>query len=440
MDPITQQVVLATAGAAGAGEDYWIATLGGTNNDRGFGIAVDSSGNVYVTGMTASTGAGGDEFLIAKYDTSGAIQWQRTLGGISDEIGRGIAVDGSGNVYVNGQTLSTGLGSYEFLIAKYNTSGTIQWQRTIGGTDAEFGRAIAVDSSGNAYVAGFTRSAGAGVYDFLIVKYNTSGTIQWQRTLGGTDRDECTGIAVDSSGNVYVTGRCESAGAGSIDFLIAKYNTSGTIQWQRTLGGTNIDYSLAIAVDSSGNAYVAGYTDVSGVSSEYLIAKYSTSGTIQWQRTLGGGSSDIGYGIAVDSSGNVYVNGQTTSTGTGSYDFLIAKYNTSGTIQWQRTLGGTGDDRGRGITVDSSGNLYVTGHTASAGAGDDDFLIAKLPDDGSLTGTYGSFTYASSSLTDASSSRTDASSSLTDASSSLTDASSSLTDASSSLTSSTTTL
>ena len=418
----------------------WIATLGGTGDDRGRGIAVDSSGNVYVAGQSDSTSNGFYDILITKYNTSGTIQWQRTLGGTNGDIGYEIAVDSSGNVYVAGESNGTGAGGMEALIVKYNASGTIQWQRTLGGTDTEFGRGIAFDSSGNVYVAGSTRSTGAGTYDFLIAKYNTSGTIQWQRTLGGTDRDEGQGIAVDSSGNVYVTGRCQSAGAGSIDVLIAKYNTSGAIQWQRTLGGTDIDFSLAIAVDSSDNVYVTGYTDVAGLGQEFLIAKYNSSGTIQWQRTLGGTGSDIGYGIAVDSSGDVYAVGQTTSAGAGNYDILIAKYNASGTIQWQRTLGGTNREEGKGIAVDNSGNVYVTGLTESAGAGSYDLLIAKLPDDGSGTGTYGDLTYATSSLTDSASSLTSQGSSLTNSTSSLTSSTSSLTDSATSLTSATTTV
>ena len=301
---------------------------------------------------------------------------------------------------------------------------------------------MVVDGSGNVYVVGSTGSSGAGGNDLLIAKYNTSGSIQWQRTLGGTDTDGGYGIAVDGSGNLYVAGYTRSTGAGGADILIAKYNTSGSIQWQRTLGGTSEEFSNAIAVDGSGNVYVTGRTDSAGAGGyDLLIVKYNTSGSIQWQRTLGGTDTDAGDEIVVDGSGNVYVAGYTNSTGAGTNDALIVKYNSSGTIQWQRTLGGTNNDVGSGgIAVDSLGNVYVNGYTRSTGADSNVFLIAKLPGDGSLTGTYGSLTYASSSLTDSASSLTDASSSLTANTSYLTDASSSLTDAASNLTSSTTTL
>ena len=436
-------VVVNTDGTVSAVEQVgsaWIATLGGTSNDFGGGIAVDSSGNVYITGKTESEGAGGSDFLIAKYDSSGAIQWQRTFGGTSDDQGYGVTVDSSGNVYVVGFTYSAGSGLQDWLIAKYNASGTIQWQRVLGGTNYDVAQSVAVDSSGNVYVTGHTGTTGTDD-DVLIVKFNASGTIQWQRKLGGIGYEYGYGIALDSSGNVYIGGQTGSTGAGQNDFLIAKYNSGGSIQWQRTLGGTGNDSGQAVAVDSSGNVYITGYQESAGAGSyDFLIAKYNTSGTIQWQRTLGGTGVDFGRAIAVDSSGNVYVTGQSHSVGANAPDFIIAKYNTSGTIQWQRTLGGTGSESGFAITVDNLGSVYVTGQTASAGYGSNDFLTAKLPDDGSLTGTYGSFTYASSSLTDASSFVTDASSSLNDASSSLTDASSSLTDAASSLTSSTTSM
>jgi hypothetical protein len=416
---------------------YWIATLGGATTDYGTGIAVDTSGNVYVTGLTQSSGAGSDDVLIVKYNTSGTIQWQRTLGGAGNDLGQSIAVDTSGNVYVSGYNTSSGAGGGDVLIAKYDTSGTIQWQRTLGGASNDYGYGIAVDASGNVYITGYTASSGAGGQDVLIAKYDTSGTIQWQRTLGGASNDFGNGIAVDGSGNVYITGITGSSGAGGFDVLIAKYDTSGAIQWQRTLGGASTDYGYGIAVDGSGNVYVTGSTNSSGAgNNDVLIAKYDTSGAIQWQRTLGGASTDYGTGIAVDTSGNVYVTGLTQSSGAGSNDVLIAKYNTSGTIQWQRTLGGASSDIGNDIAVDGSGNVYVTGHTDSSGAGGQDVLIAKLPADGAFTGTYGAYTYATSGLSTATSGLSTATSGLSTATSGLSAATSGLSTATSALTSS----
>jgi hypothetical protein len=440
--------LLGTRGAASArgfgftaqlGSGYWIGTLGGSGTEIGQGIAVDSSGDVYVTGYTGSQGAGDVDVLITKYNTSGTIQWQRTLGRAGTDFGNAIAVDSSGNVYVTGYTDSQGAGSGDVLITKYNTSGTIQWQRTLGGSGTDYGQGIAVDSSGNVYVTGYTTSQGAGFVDVLITKYDTSGTIQWQRTLGGAGDDRGYGIAVDSSGNVYVTGYTTSQGVDNDEVLITKYNTSGTIQWQRILGSSGTDNGYGIAVDSSGNVYVTGFTNGQGAGvQDVLITKYNTSGTIQLQRTLGGSSNDRGQGIAVDSSGNVYVTGYTFSQGAGSTDVLITKCNTSGTIQWQRTLGGINGDYGKGIAVDSSGDVYVTGYTGS------DVLITKLPGDGSKTGTYTvggvSFTYAASTLTAATSTLTAATSTLTAATSTLTSATSTLTSATSTLTSSVTTI
>jgi len=169
-----------------------------------------------------------------------------------------------------------------------------------------------------------------------------------------------------------------------------------------------------------------------------LLAKYNSSGTIQWQRVLGGTGQNEGRGIAVDSLDNVYVTATTDEAGAGSDDFGIVKYNSSGTIQWQRVLGGTGAEAGWAVAIDSSDNLYVVGQTSSTGAGGVDSLLAKLPSDGSLTGTYVldgvNIVYAASSLTAATSTFTSSTSSLTAATSTLTSATSTLTDAGASLT------
>jgi len=236
-----------------------------------------------------------------------------------------------------------------------------------------------------------------------------------------------------------VFGYTDSAGAGSRDFLLAKYNSSGAIQWQRVLGGGTFDFGQSVAIDSADNVYVLGYTSSEGAGGyDFLLAKYDSSGSIQWQRVLGGASSDRGQSVAIDSADNVYVLGYTSSEGAGSFDFLFAKYNSSGTIQWQRVLGGANFESGESIAIDSGNNLYVFGRTSSTALGDTDFLLGALPNNGSLTGTYVlngvNITYAVSSLTAATASLTATTSSLTAGTASLTDAASSLTSSSVSLT------
>jgi uncharacterized delta-60 repeat protein len=428
---------LALAGAGAV--TYWLSTLGGSSQDYGNSVATDSSGNSYSLGETNSTGAGNRDFLLAKRDPAGTIQWQRVLGGSGNDFGYSVAIDSSNNVYVTGSTGSTGAGSNDLLVAKYNSSGTIQWQRVLGGSGTDAGRSVAIDSSDNVYVFGDTGSTGAGGVDFLLAKYNSSGTIQWQRVLGGSGSDAGRSVAIDSSDNVYVLGYENSTGAGGFDFLLAKYNSSGTIQWQRVLGGSGNDFGESVAIDSSDNVYVLGRSSSTGAGgTDLLLAKYNSSGTIQWQRVLGETGDDYGQSVAIDSSDNVYVLGY-TSSGAGGTDFLLAKYNSSGTIQFQRVLGGTGADQGYAVTIDSSNNVYVFGFTVSTGAGSVDYLLAKLPNDGSLTGTYVldgvNIIYAASSLTAATSTLTAATSSLTSATSTLTAATSTLADASASLTS-----
>ena len=409
--------------------DFWISVRGGQLIDYGYGVAVDSLDNIIVTGQTQSDGAGGDDLLIAKYNSTGALQWERLLGGTGGDFGKAIAVDSLDNIIVTGYTASDGAGGSDVLIAKYNSSGVLQWDRTLGGTGTDYGYAVTIDSSDNIIIVGYTNSDGAGSYDLLVAKYNSSGVIQWDRTLGGTTDEYGWGVTVDSLDNVIVTGFTDSDGAGSADILIAKYNSSGVLQWDRTLGGTGNDYGYGVAVDSLNNIIVTSSTTSDGAGSyDLLVAKYNSSGALQWDRTLGGTGGDYGYGVAIDSLDNIIVTGKTGSDGAGNDDILIAKYNSSGVLQWDRTLGGFSADVGQGVAVDSLDNIIIAGRTFSDGAGIADILLAKLPSDGTGTGVYGPWTYQDAVLTDAAAVLTDAEAVLTDAAAVLTDAEAVLTE------------
>jgi len=379
------------------------------NSGLGRSVSIDSTGNVYVAGTSND---GTNYILLAKYDSSGSLQWQRKIRQNASSSGR-VSVDGSGNVYVVG-IANNGTSNYAALL-KYDTSGSLQWQRKLShaSTSTFTPNGMAVDSSSNVYVIGTYDTSTYSV----VAKYNSSGTIQWQRRFNvGAVTQSGYGVSVDSSLNVYTVGN--NAG-----FSINKYNSSGAIQWQRVLDSSNGD-GRAVTVDSSDNIYVVGKGDSSA---KILLAKYNTSGVIQWQRTLIDATYSGSYGNAIttDSSGNIYITGILQDSASLVYT-IVAKYNSSGTIQWQRKIFTPGvSSNGFGIKADSSGNVYSVGQSND---GVSYFYIVKLAQDGTtlsgnafVTMIPGSATSATSTLSEGANSGTDAAGPAVDAAGTATD-------------------
>ncbi|MHA1384996.1 MAG: SBBP repeat-containing protein, partial [Candidatus Helarchaeota archaeon] len=279
----------------------WNVTWGGSSVDFGFGVAIDGSNNVYLCGETWSFGAGYDDAFLAKYDTSGTKLWNITWGGSSIDYGWGVAVEGSNNVYLCGCTWSFGAGNDDAFLAKYDASGTQLWNTTWGGSSDDYGRGVAVDGNNNIYLCGDSNSSGAGSYDAFLAKYDASGAQLWNATWGGSSDDHCYGVAVDGNNNIYLCGDTNSSGAGSYDAFLAKYDTSGTKLWNVTWGGSSTDSSCGIAIDGSNNIYLCGGTRSFGAgSSDAFLAKFNASGAQFWNATWGGSSPDSGQGVAVD--------------------------------------------------------------------------------------------------------------------------------------------
>jgi len=272
--------------------------------------------------------------------------------------------------------------------------------------------------------------------------------LQWQRHLQSADAsvtDEGRGAAVDSSGNVYISGYSPPAAfSGEYQIYLIKYDTSGTLQWQRKLHGVTLvkDFGYAVAVDSSSNVYVVGESDnadPNGIS-DGLIAKYNSSGTIQWQRRLGNtqGATRMNA-VAVDGSGDIYICG--TSSFFGPDAIQLAKYDSSGTVQWQRKIENATRMRGFSIAT-LLNNIYIGCYILnSSNVG---FFVAKLPNDGSLTGTYTvdgvSIVYGATTKTAATSTLTAGTATLGDAPGPGIDTATTATVSSTSLTSTVTTL
>jgi uncharacterized delta-60 repeat protein len=408
----------------------WHTFLGGNDSDAAYSIVVDNSGNIYVTGDSNSTWGSplhpyseNGDILVAKFNAIGILQWHTFLGGNDYDAGYSIAVDNSGNIYVTGESDSTwgsplnpyGNGDYDAFVAKLNTNGVLQWHTFLGGS-ITYGSAITVDESGNIYITGSSESTwgnplnafSGGQNDAFVAKLNASGLRQWHTFLGGNDSDQASSITVDNSGNIFITGGSFSSWgsplnpySGDYDAFIAKLNANGSREWHTFLGGIAVDWGTKVALDSSRNIFVTGESNSTWGSplnpnsgnSDAFVAKLNQNGVLQWHTFLGGPNNDYGYDITIDSIGNIFLMGSSTSTWgsplnpySGNSDALVVKLNSGGIYQWHTFLGGIADDDGFGITSDGSGNVYVTGRGGSTwgspsnpyGGGYSDAFVAKL--------------------------------------------------------------
>lgn len=363
-----------TLGAASDPFGYWITRIA---NSGASGISTDSVGNIYACGSLVTTDTVGmaDAFLV-KYNPLGEIQWNRFLGGTTTDSFNEIAIDSSDNIYVAGRTLVSD--TSRSLLAKYNTSGTLQWVRTLG-TDATFHNnswlAVDTDSSGNIYLAGETYNT---EQRGIIAKYDSSGTVIWQKSVDGGPY-QFKSLATTADGVSYVSGTNISGPSGGQDIAIFKYDSSGNVVWQKNLGTASGNENPAdIEIDSSGNLYLCGRTAVGGVTSPILI-KLDSEGAILWQNQLVVPLAAAPDYMAIDDLNNVYLAGWVISGG--NYDVHIAKYNLSGDLLWQRSLGGPGFELGEGIAIGPNESFYFLANMSS-------FIVGKMGSAGELIGTF----------------------------------------------------
>ena len=415
----------------------WAKSAGGTDNDYIYSVATDGSGNVYVTGYYKSsslifgtttltnTNAGKADMFIVKYDGSGNVLWAKNTGGTEDDYSYSVATDGSGNVYVTGYFYSSSItfgtttltntssGNADMYIVKYDGNGNVLWAKSAGGTYSDGGNKVTTDGSGNVYLTGFyfnssitfgsTTLTNTGSDDIFIVKYDSNGNILWAKSAGGTSDDISKSIAVDGSGNVYLTGYFNSStitfgsttltNKGAYDAFIVKYDNNGNVLWAKSAGGSAYDYSSDISTDNSGNVYITGYfsstfisfgtksfTNTGSTTYDMYIVKYDSSGNILWAKSAGEDGTEYSNSITTDGSGNVYVIGDfgsasltfgtTTLTNPNSSNYasviFIVKYDGSGNVLWAKSAGGTASDCGISIATDRGDNVLVAGFYSSS--------------------------------------------------------------------------
>lgn len=438
--------------------ESWARTWGGSSSDAIYNVAVDGSENVYIAGQfggtvdfdpgvgtTYCTASGGQDVFISKFDATGNFIWVKTWGGIGREVPNGLAIDGSGNVYVSGpyqytvdfdpssgfavHTSNAGSMNNVYL-SKFNSSGVFQWVRTWGPADGgSESYSLAIDSANNIYVEGdysgtstnynpwdslhpdwHTNHPGPlAAFDSFLSKFDSNGNFIWARTWGGEGYDDGPGVAVDNAGNVYVAGMYASKtidfnptggepnhpahdSGFIVDVFLSKFSSNGDFKWVRTWGGQNTeDAGGIVAIDGLGNVYAAGryasfscdfnpwdplHPDIHSCkgSVDAFISKFDSSGNFVWAKTWGGTGWDAVTGLAIDGANNTYAtgtfagtayfdpDGTTSITANGGQDIFYVKFDSSGNLQWVNTWGGSTDDWGYHVAVNQAGDIsYLVG-------------------------------------------------------------------------------
>ncbi len=438
------------------GTFLWARQGGGANDDESFfgKVAVDGNGNAFIAGAVGGTatfntttlsGMGNDDVFIGKYDPAGNLVWVQHAGGNNYDYSRGLAVDPAGTVYVGGtftataqfgQFSLTSVGAGDMFVGKIGfVPPAITLQPVGGSVLAGQNLTLAIVATGTGGVTYQWRFNGtnitgatnttytipnvttnaAGTYDVLVTHvYGTATSAPavvtvvnslnplsfvWARRAGGSiaagnNNDFGKGMKVDAAGNVYVTGNFSSVAdfgatnvtsAGNVDFYLAKYDPAGTLLWVATGGGAGFDEGLDIALDPAGNPVVTGImvgpatfdTNVlAGFGGQdVFVAKFTTNGQLAWIQSFGGPGLDNGAGVTVDTAGNIFVTGVFNQTATfganavtsaGAGDVFLVRLDAAGVIQWVRQAGGAGNDTGWGLAADGTGGVYLDGFIGSA--------------------------------------------------------------------------
>lgn len=355
-------------------------TSPGAESDWAYAIAVDDSGYAYVTGK-AEVNSG--DCAVIKYYPDGDTAWMRIYPGTGSytERASSVAIGPTGNVYLTGYTMSSGAGDY--LTIKYRPNGDLAWTQTYDGITSQydFSNWVAIDDQENVYITGYSRGYSY-QFDIATVKYDSSGNQLWVARFDGPGNysDEGHKVIAPNDGYVYVVGYVNPYGSGTLrDYVTIKYNAAtGDTAWARTFNGVpdDLDEARDIEVDALGNVYVTGSSRGVGTLNDVLTIKYDSLGDEKWIARYNNPDTSLtdgGYGVEVDSAGNVYVTGQSQGLGTGT-DFVTIKYDSLGNQLWATRYNGpaNGLDRpsdetgGKCMAIDQYANIYVAGISRGA--------------------------------------------------------------------------
>jgi uncharacterized delta-60 repeat protein len=380
---LTLLLMLVSVIASAGGVGQWAKTYTRASaSDSATSISKTTNGG-YVVAGTAWMATNFD-FLILTLDSSGTVLWSKRYGGPYNDMPSSIQQTTDGGYVVAGRTGSYGGGGDNFWIIKLNSNGAVEWEKTYGGTSNDFANSIQQTTDGGYIVVGRTDSF-ARKYNVWALKLNSDGSVQWEKSYGGNTFDNGKSVQQTTDGGYIIAGNTTSYGAGSNDAWIMKLNSNGGVLWAKAYGGISSDHANSIQQVSDGGYIVAGTTRSFGAGlDDAWILKLEPGGSVQWSKSYGGIGGDDVYSIQQTIDGGYVVAGATESFGAGGYDGWVLKLNSSGAVEWEKTYGGTSNDFANSIQQTTDGGYIVSGVTGSFGTGVQSTLILKLSSNGNI--------------------------------------------------------
>jgi len=389
---ILQRGLLAAPGCIPDVCQEWSDQIGGTSDDEGLEVEVDSAGSAIAGGTTYSTGNG--DLLIAKYFLTGQQQWLRTYGGaagLNDQL-TDIAIDSQDNILVVGvEPIAPGVPSYR--LVKYDPGGNQLWTQSINNGSGE--ARLAIGPADEVFVSGSVQAACGNAKDIVVTKYDSSGLLLWDECYNGTANREdfSRDIASDSFGNVYVVGQSDGLLApfpgNSYDFVTMKFSSTGTQDWAQRFDHAQLeDHPWSIAINSAGQVFVTGWTADPVSGAEFATVAYDSNGSQIWTDTYGTTGSngfDEARDVIVGPSNEVYVTGRLNDVHPGGNDQILIRYNaSSGQRAWISRLPGTGPDSGHGesLALGPTGDIYVGGRSYDSGNNQSYLSVMRIDEAG----------------------------------------------------------